>query len=74
MAPQALAQLSILTKTNNMKKLSLAAMKKIAGGQPEFCERVCNYEYQACLAFGYPRADCQATRWDCIDCGCNGAC
>lgn len=57
-----------------MKKLSNTAMKKITGGQPEFCERVCNYEYQACLAFGYPREDCQATRWDCIDCGCNGAC
>lgn len=57
-----------------MKKISTSDMKKIAGGLPEFCERVCNYEYQACVANGNPREECWATRWDCIDCGCNGAC
>ncbi len=32
-----------------MKKLSGVEIKKIKGGQPPFCERVCNYEYQACV-------------------------
>jgi hypothetical protein len=55
-----------------MKKLQKKAMKKIVGGQPPLCVRICRWEYQFCLSLGNHPDKCWEAQERCIACECDG--
>jgi hypothetical protein len=57
-----------------MKKLSKAEAKKIKGGQPPLCVKICDTEYKYCVASGIPSAQCRVMRQVCIYCECDNLC
>jgi hypothetical protein len=57
-----------------MNRLSKTQMKKIAGGAPPTCVRICTIEYNICLARGGNATGCGIERRACIDCECNNIC
>ncbi len=57
-----------------MKKLQQNEMKKVKGGAPPFCVRICQIEYNICRNRGGSLTQCGAERTACIKCECDNIC